>query len=85
MSTTAKSSTRLFFSIPETAVQLGSTHWFVRYEIARGELIAHRFGGRFKISAADLAAYIKARRGAGVVRRRPAAKAKRAGAKEVRS
>jgi excisionase family DNA binding protein len=62
MNTLVNSSSASFYSISEAAKQLGASYWFVRSEISRGRLPAHRFGTRLKIAGTDLARYIEKRR-----------------------
>jgi excisionase family DNA binding protein len=67
--TRIKTLPRIFHTLPKAAELLQVNYWFLRDEIDRGNLIAHRFGNRFKISDADLENYIERARGARPQRR----------------
>jgi excisionase family DNA binding protein len=51
-----------FFTVRQVAERHRASEKTVRREIARGNLIAHRFGGSLRISMADLVAYERLRR-----------------------
>ena len=58
-----------FHSLVEVGDILSATIYFVRDEIERNRLIAHRFGRRLKVSETDLADYLARCRGAQIQHR----------------
>jgi excisionase family DNA binding protein len=52
-----------YFTVKQVAERHQESEKTVRREIARGNLVAHRFGNSLRISPADLAAYERLRRG----------------------
>jgi excisionase family DNA binding protein len=61
--------TRVFHSMHEVARVISANYWFVRDEIERGRLVAHKFGKRLKVSEADLEDYLARARGAKIEHR----------------
>ncbi len=53
-----------YFTVKQIAERHHASEKTVRREIERGNLIAHRFGSSVRVSAADLKAYERLRRGA---------------------
>ena len=53
----SKPEPRPFYTVKQVAERRQCAEKTVRRLIARGELVAHRFGSQIRISAADLTAY----------------------------